>query len=117
MIYLPLTRQNKRGETMNKESIQELEDFLAGTFHQDISNPDEALDDYINSVDVEWLNIMMSIISEFIESNISEEKKNKIITDNVEIYFPSLNMIPIEWLSRVLSRIDMFIQSIDKDMI
>lgn len=102
---------------MNKESIEELEDFLARTFHQDISNPDEALDDYINSVDVECLNSMKSIIIEFLESNISEEMKNKIITDNVEIYFPSLNMIPIEWLSRVLSRIDMFIQSIDKDMI
>jgi len=60
---------------MKKESIEELEDFLAGTFHQDISNPNDALDDYVNSVDVEWLNSMMSIISEFMESNISEKKK------------------------------------------
>ena len=60
---------------MKKESIEELEDFLAGIFHQDISNPNDALDDYVNSVDVEWLNSMMSIISEFMESNISEKKK------------------------------------------
>ena len=35
--------------------IEELEDFLGGTFHQDISSPEQALDEFIKEVNKECL--------------------------------------------------------------
>ena len=36
---------------MEQEKREEFERFLSGTFHQDIDDPEEALLDYIYSVD------------------------------------------------------------------
>lgn len=33
--------------------LEELKDFLEGTFHQDISSPGQALDEFINEVSKE----------------------------------------------------------------
>lgn len=54
-IYLTFFNSRKdiihcRGDSMNDSSsyLKKLEDFLGGTFHQDIDSPEEVLDEYIH---------------------------------------------------------------------
>ena len=35
--------------------LEELEDFLGGTFHQDMISPEQAIDEFINEVSKECL--------------------------------------------------------------
>ncbi|MBE6843941.1 MAG: hypothetical protein E7510_14140 [Ruminococcus sp.] len=97
---------------MNQENMEELELVLEGTFHQDIDTPEEALRQYIYEVDLPWLKKISSIIKCFLDTNLKEEEKNKIIIDNVEIYFPALSMSPTEWLMSVWNTMNLYINSV-----
>lgn len=83
----------------NKRKI--LKNFLGGTFYQDIESPEEALLEYIQSVDDHWIQTIVDAIKFFLESDLSIEEKNNFIEENVEIYFPAIDMSPIEWLRYV----------------
>jgi len=96
---------------MEQEKIEEFERFLNGTFHQDIDDPEEALIEYIYSMDKSWLEELSSIIKLFLDTNEDEQKINEIIEDNVEIYFPALDVSPTEWLKSVLDTIEKYIIS------
>lgn len=96
---------------MEQEKIEEFERFLNGTFHQDIDDPEEALIEYIYSMDKSWLEELSSIIKLFLDTNEDEQKINEIIEDNVEIYFPALDVSPTEWLKSVLDTIEKYIMS------
>lgn len=79
-----------------------LKNFLGGTFHQDIESPEEALTEYVNSVDHEWIQTILNVIDSFLKSELSTEEKNDFIQENTDIYFPALKMSPIEWLKGVV---------------
>lgn len=93
---------------MEQEKREEFERFLSGTFHQDIDDPEEALLDYIYSVDKSWLKEISSIINLFLDTNEDEQERYAIIEDNVEINFPALGVSPTEWLKSVLNTIDRY---------
>ncbi|EGO64336.1 contact-dependent growth inhibition system immunity protein [Acetonema longum] len=93
---------------------KELKNFLGGTFHQDITSPEEALEDYIESVDKDWIQTIMDITNSFLESNLTEEEKNKFIQTYAEIYFPAVGRKPVEWLEDVAIRFKKSLSDRDK---
>lgn len=80
----------------------ELEEFLGGTFHQDINSPEEALDEFINEVSKECLLSTIKDCEKFLKSNLTGEEKEDFIQNKVEIYFPSIDLTPLEWLSKIV---------------
>lgn len=38
----------------------------------------------------------------FLDSNLTDHEKEKIIQTNTEIYFPAMGLSPLEWLSEVV---------------
>lgn len=89
---------------MNNENIEKLEIFLSGTFHQDISSPEEALEEYINEVDKEWITSIIDSAEIFLKSDISDEEKCKFIESNAEIFFPAMCLTPLQWFSSIIGR-------------
>jgi hypothetical protein len=81
--------------------VEELQNFLGGTFHQDINSPDEALEEYINSVDRDWILMIRDVAVSFLKSDLSEDEKSKFIRTHTEIYFPAIGLTPIKWLETV----------------
>lgn len=45
--------------------LEELEDFLGGTFHQDIDSPEEAIDEFIHEASKECLLSTIKIVRIF----------------------------------------------------
>ncbi len=78
----------------------ELEIFLGGTFHQDIESPEDALEEYLKE-DKDHIEHIVKIITDFLNSGLSEEEKNKFIEVNTEIYFKVMGVKPIIWVENV----------------
>lgn len=91
---------------MKSSSWEELENFLGGTFHQDIDSPEEALEEYLNELDKEWIKTIAQNVESFLKSSMSYEEKDKFIRENTEIYFPALGMTPLQWIEHVLKRLN-----------
>ncbi|KYC61567.1 hypothetical protein GWJ21_14495 [Bacillus coagulans] len=85
--------------------IEELEDFLGGTFHQDISSPEQALDEFINEASKECLLFTIKYCDEFLNSELTKQEKENIIQNNVEIYFPAIELMPLQWLNKLVEQI------------
>lgn len=84
--------------------LEELENFLGGTFHQDINSPEEALNDYINEVGGDWLRKIVQCAEMFMFDNkMSLEEKNKYIISNTDIYFPAMNLTPFQWFQNIIN--------------
>ncbi|MDI6533860.1 contact-dependent growth inhibition system immunity protein (plasmid) [Bacillus mycoides] len=81
---------------------EELGDFLAGTFHQDIEPPEEALNEFIMEVTKICIENTKNDILSFLNSNLTNSEKEEFITNKTYIYFPALNLTPIEWLKQTL---------------
>lgn len=77
-----------------------LENFLGGTFHQDIESPENAVFEYAKEYK-ESLDEIISAIDEFLECSMTLEEKNEFVTQNTEIYFPALGKEPMRWLENV----------------
>ncbi len=86
----------------NRFKNEKLEDFLSGTFHQDIESPSVALAEYMEEVDAEWLSSVSYEIECFLESELSDYEKEEFIVKCTEIHYPSIGMKPIEWLKHIL---------------
>ncbi|TCN26338.1 contact-dependent growth inhibition system immunity protein [Mesobacillus foraminis] len=82
--------------------IVEVEDFLGGTFHQDISSPEQALDDFINEANKECLLFTIKYCEEFLHSELTKQEKERIIQDNAEIYFPATEFTPLQWINKLV---------------
>ncbi|MGG3571851.1 contact-dependent growth inhibition system immunity protein [Bacillus gobiensis] len=85
--------------------LEELEDFLGGTFHQDISSPEQALDEFIYEANKECLLFTIKFCDEFLNSKITKQDKENFIQTNAEIYFPAIGLTPIQWLNKVVEQI------------
>ncbi len=70
--------------------LEQLEDFLGGTFHQDISSSNHALDEFINEVSKECLLSTIKVCEEFLNSSLTNQEKENIIQHNTDIYFPTI---------------------------
>ncbi|AXI29774.1 MULTISPECIES: contact-dependent growth inhibition system immunity protein [Priestia] len=84
--------------------LEELEDFLEGTFHQDISSPEQALDEFINEVSKECLLSTIKDCEELLNSNLTKQEKEDLIQNNTEIYFPALELTPLQWLWKLVEQ-------------
>jgi CdiI immunity protein len=84
--------------------LEELEDFLGGTFHQDISSPEQALDEFINEVSKECLLSTIKDCEEFLNSNLTKQEKENLIQNNSEIYFPAIELTPLQWLYKLVEQ-------------
>lgn len=94
------------------EEIDILENFLGGTFHQDMGDPDDELWELLREANVSWLEKLETCIREFLESELDDSQKEKFITDEVYIYFPAFNTTPLEWLKSVLETIKSYKRSL-----
>ncbi|MDQ0233545.1 contact-dependent growth inhibition system immunity protein [Metabacillus malikii] len=82
--------------------LEELEDFLGGTFHQDISSPDKALDEFINEASIECLLSTIENCEKFLNSNLTKQEKEIIIQNNAEVYFSAIELNPLQWLNNLV---------------
>lgn len=85
--------------------LEELEDFLGGTFHQDISSPEQALDEFIDEASRECLLFTIKYCEEFLNSDLTKQEKENIIQNNAEIYFPALQLNPLQWMNKLVEQI------------
>ncbi|WP_110926644.1 contact-dependent growth inhibition system immunity protein [Bacillus massiliglaciei] len=84
--------------------LEELEDFLGGTFHQDISSPEQALDEFINEASIECLLSTIKDCEKFLNSNLTKQEKENIIQNNAEVYFPAIELNPLQWLNNLVEK-------------
>lgn len=82
--------------------FEELENFLGGTFHQDIDSPESAIKEYVAGLGQHHIVFIIKCMKEFLNSDLSEKEKNNFIERNTEIYFPEMKMTAIEWLQGVM---------------
>lgn len=85
--------------------LEELEDFLGGTFHQDISSPEQALDEFIEEASNECLLFTIKYCEEFLNGELTKQEKEDVIQKNVEIYFPAIELTPLQWLNKLIGQI------------
>ncbi|MED4236772.1 contact-dependent growth inhibition system immunity protein [Priestia megaterium] len=80
--------------------------FLAGTFHQDIASPEEALQEFLKEETKEHLEFAVIFLTAFIRNECSNLKKNKYIQSCADgVYFPALGLEPLHWLYEVVEQI------------
>ncbi|WP_186579833.1 contact-dependent growth inhibition system immunity protein [Aquibacillus kalidii] len=82
--------------------LEELEDFLGGTFHQDISSPEQAIDEFINEASIECLLSTIKDCEKFLNSSLTKQEKENIIQNNAEVYFPAIELTPLQWLNNLV---------------
>ncbi|BBW97132.1 contact-dependent growth inhibition system immunity protein [Geobacillus icigianus] len=80
--------------------------FLAGTFHQDIDSPEEALQELLTEESKEYLESAIAFLTNFIHSEYSDDEKNEYIQLCADgVYFPALGVTPIQWLKSVVEQL------------
>ncbi|SHH57226.1 contact-dependent growth inhibition system immunity protein [Virgibacillus chiguensis] len=80
--------------------------FLAGTFHQDIDSPEEALQELLTEESKEYLEFAIIFLTDFIESEYSDKEKNEYIQSCADgVYFPATGLKPLQWLYQVIEQI------------
>ncbi|BAD63601.1 MULTISPECIES: contact-dependent growth inhibition system immunity protein [Shouchella] len=84
--------------------LEELEDFLGGTFHQDIGSPEQALNEFINEVSKECLLSTIKDCEKFLNSNLTKQEKESFIQNNAEVYFPAIELTPLQWLNKLVQQ-------------
>ncbi|MGG2186103.1 contact-dependent growth inhibition system immunity protein [Bacillus altitudinis] len=89
---------------MNKSYsyLDKLEDFLGGSFHQDIVSPEEALDEFIHGASKECLLSTIKDCQDFSNSPLTIQEKESFIENNAEIYFPAITLNPLQWFDKVI---------------
>lgn len=86
--------------------------FLAGSFHQDIESPEEALQELLEEESCEYLKDAFDFLTEFINSEYTDTEKNDYIQSCADgIYFPALGITPIQWLNDVTEEIRKRVQA------
>ncbi len=86
--------------------LEELEDFLGGTFHQDISSQEQALGEFINEASIECLMSTIKDCERFLNSDLTEQEKENIIQNNAEVYFPAIELTPLQWQNNLVGKME-----------
>ncbi|MFG6671174.1 contact-dependent growth inhibition system immunity protein [Bacillus subtilis] len=102
--------------SINKQMTRFLQ-FLAGTFHQDIETPDDAIQELLTEESKEYLEDAIVFLTDFIESEHSDNnKKNDYIQSCADgVYLPAFNLEPIEWLNTLIVQIKESFSENDND--
>ncbi|MFN2748023.1 contact-dependent growth inhibition system immunity protein [Bacillus sp. z60-18] len=80
--------------------------FLGGIFHQDIESPESALEEYLDQVSQKEQEDDVIALTEFINSEYSEEEKNDFIEEAADgVDFLSYEVAPLMWLKQVTQKI------------
>ncbi|MED3822467.1 contact-dependent growth inhibition system immunity protein [Priestia flexa] len=80
--------------------------FLAGTFHQDIDSPEEALQELLTEESKEYLEFAIIFFTDFIGSDYSDIEKNEYIQSCADgVYFPATGLEPLQWLYQIIEQI------------
>jgi hypothetical protein len=87
------------------QAFEEVADFLAGTFHQDMGSPEQALADFIVENTKECLEFTLESLLVFMRKNTTEKEKEDFIKSYAEIYFPAMGLTPLEWLENVIGQL------------
>ncbi|QXE01503.1 contact-dependent growth inhibition system immunity protein [Terribacillus sp. DMT04] len=90
---------------MNEEKLEELFQFLAGNFHQDIESPELALDEFLAETPQKAIEQTVVICEEFLNSELTNQEKEDIIQSSAEIYFPAIGHSPMGWLREVVEQL------------
>jgi CdiI immunity protein len=85
--------------------IEELEDFLGGTFHQDIESPELALEEFIDETSYKGIEQTVIDCEAFLNCDLKNQEKEDIIQSNTEIYFPAIGQAPLGWLRQVVEQL------------
>ncbi|MBG9446403.1 contact-dependent growth inhibition system immunity protein [Cytobacillus firmus] len=85
--------------------LEELENFLGGIFNQDISSPEQALDEFLNEASRECLLSTIKDCEMFLNSNLTKQEKEDFIQNNTEIYFPAIEITPLQWLCKLVEQL------------
>ncbi len=95
---------NMKDDKMNESYsyLEELEDFLGGTFHQDIDSPEEAIDEFIHEASKECLLSTIKDCQDFLNSTLTIQEKENFIENNAEIYFPAISLNPLQWFNKII---------------
>ncbi|MBU8788520.1 MULTISPECIES: contact-dependent growth inhibition system immunity protein [Bacillus] len=88
----------------NYDILEELSDFLAGTFHQDMGSPEQAIKEFITESSKECLVFTIKFCEEFLNSDKSDHEKEDFIKSNSEIYYPAIGLTPIQWLKSIIEQ-------------
>jgi hypothetical protein len=87
------------------QAFEEVADFLAGTFHQDMGSPEQALADFMVENIKECLEFTLESLLVFMRTNTTEKEKEDFIKSYAEIYFPAMGLTPLEWLENVIGQL------------
>ncbi|WP_353853699.1 contact-dependent growth inhibition system immunity protein [Bacillus sp. Bos-x628] len=80
--------------------------FLGGVFHQDIESPESALEEYLDEVSQKEQEDDVVALTEFMNSEYSEEEKNDFIEEAADgVDFLSYEVSPLMWLKQVTQKI------------
>lgn len=82
--------------------LEALEDFLGGTFHQDIDSPEEALDEFINEASKACLLSTIKNCQDFLKCTLTIQEKESFIENNAEIFFPAFSLNALQWLNKII---------------
>ncbi len=85
--------------------LEELEDFLGGTFHQDVSSPEQAIDEFIKEASKKGLLFTIKHCEEFLNSELTKLEKGTIRQNNTAMYFPAIELTPLQWLIKLVDQI------------
>lgn len=82
---------------------ENLENFLGGTFHQDIDSPEKAIEEYISEVSNAWLKKTIQTAEIFLDSDLTTDEKNNFVQMNTDIYFPAIGKTPLQWFENMIN--------------
>lgn len=87
------------------QAVEELSDFLSGTFHQDMGSPEQALAEFVVEATKECLEFTLESLLIFMSTNTTEKEKEDFIKSHTEIYFPAMKLTPLKWLESVIEHL------------
>ncbi|WP_434785747.1 contact-dependent growth inhibition system immunity protein [Bacillus velezensis] len=81
-------------------------DFSVDISTKEYESPANALDKYLNEASQKLKERDLIALTEFVNSDYSEEDKNEFIEEAADgIYFPEDDITPLEWLKQVTEQI------------
>ncbi|MEC1262991.1 contact-dependent growth inhibition system immunity protein [Bacillus swezeyi] len=80
--------------------------FLSGIFHQEIESPESALEEYLDEVSKKEQEDDVIALTDFMNSQYSEEDKNDFIVEATDGVDFSYEVSPLIWLKQVTQKIE-----------
>lgn len=89
---------------MSNDFLEELRNFLASTYHQDINSPEDALKEFINESSKKYLLSTIQRCERLLRCELTEVEKEKFLEDNTELNFLGIGLTPLQWLNELVEQ-------------